>query len=230
MKPIKLCSLILCMLLLLPLCTSCVWERHDLLYEIEQNGMTFCARGKNDRVKQIVVKENGKAIWSKSIKTDRDMGKIDDAYGLSVQDLNFDGYDDILIAVAKNGECVSYECYLRAGRDLKYKLHEELSAMYNVRADAEKKAIFAFEQSEEILEDNTYITCDKTIKYLWVKGELVPDMYAAIYHSSNYVQYPYRYAVAYYDEELGRFLDSDDDWLTMEEYKAKDWSFLYYFK
>jgi len=230
MKSKKLYSLILCILLLLPLCTACVWERHDLLCEIEQNGITFCVRGKSDRVKQIVVKENGKAIWSKSIKTDRDMGKIDDAYGLLVQDLNFDGYDDILIAVAKDGECVSYECYLRVGRDPKYKLHEELSAMYNVRADAERKAIFAFEQSDETLEDNTYITCDKTIKYLWVEGELVPDMYAAIYHSSNYVQYPYRYAVAYYDEELGRFLDSADDWLTEEEYQAQDWSFLYYFK
>lgn len=230
MKFIKLCSLILCLLLLLPICTSCVWQRHKLLYEIEQNGITFCVRGKGDRVKQIVVKQNGKAVWSKTVKVDNDMGKIDDAYGLLVQDLNFDGYDDILIAVAKDGECVSYECYLRDGKEPKYKLHEELSAMYNVRADAELKAIFAFEQSTEALGENAYVTCDMAIKYLWQNGKLVPDMYAAIYHSSENVQMPYRYAVAYYDEELGDFLDSDDDWLTEEEYKAQDWSFLYYFK
>ena len=101
MKSIRLCSFILCILLLLPLCTSCVWERHTLLYEVEQNGITVSARGKGERVKQIVVKENGKAIWSKSVQADKRMGKIDDAYGLSVQDLNFDGYDDVLIAVEK---------------------------------------------------------------------------------------------------------------------------------
>ena len=36
--------------------------------------------------------------------------------------------------------------------------------------------------------------------------------------------------VAYYDEELGDYLDSSDKWLTKEEYESTDWSFLYYFK
>ena len=230
MKSIRLCSFILCILLLLPLCTSCVWERHNLLYEVEKNGVTFSVRGNGERVKQIVVKENGKAIWSKSIDTDRKMGKIDDAYGLSVQDLNFDGYDDVLIAVEKNGECVSYQCYLRVPRKDKFELNEQLSAMCNVKADAELKAIFAFEQSVDYREEGYYITCDKTIKYLWDGSELVPDMYSAINYSSADVQKPYWWALAYYDEELGDFLDSDDQWLTKEEYLARDWSFIYYFK
>lgn len=230
MKFIKLCSLVLCLLLLASVCASCVWERHELLYEAEQNGMTFCVRGKGERVKQIVVKQNGKAVWSKTIQTDKEMGKIDDAYGLLVQDLNFDGFDDILIAVAKDGDCVSYECYLRQGIEPQYKLHEELSSMYNVRANAELKAIFAFEQSTEELEENIYVTCDKAVKYLWNGKELVPDMYSAIYHSSENIPKPYWWAVAYYDEELGDFLDSDDMWYTEEEYKEKDWSFLYYFR
>ena len=230
MKSIKLCSLILCLLLLLPICTSCVWERYTLLYEVEQNGITYCARGKGDRVKQIVVKENGKAIWSKSVQSDKKMGKIDDAYGLSVQDVNFDGHDDILIAVAQKDECISYDCYLWVGGEKEYKLNEELSSMYNLRADAELKAVFAFEQSVDYRDGGFYITCDMATKYLWQGNELVPDNYAAIYHSSENVQKPYRYAVAYYDEELGRFLDSDDVWLTEKEFQAQDWSFIYYFK
>ena len=230
MKSIKLCSLILCLLLLLPICTSCVWERHTLLYEVEQNGITYCARGNGERVKQIVVKENGKAVWSKSVQSDKKMGKIDDAYGLSVQDVNFDGHDDILIAVNKDGECVSYNCYLWVGGEKEYKLHEELSSMYNLRADADLKAVFAFEQSIDYREEGFYIACDMVTKYLWKGNELVPDNYAAIYRSSENVQKPYRYAVAYYDEELGRFLDSDDVWLTEKEYKEKDWGFFYYFK
>ena len=158
------------------------------------------------------------------------MGKIDDAYGLSVQDLNFDGYDDDLIAVEKNGECVSYECYLRVPRTDKFELDEILSAMCNVRADAELKAIFAFDQSVDYRDEGYYITCDKTTKYLWEGNKLVPDMYSAIYHSSENIQKPYWWALAYYDGELGDFLDSDDQWLTEEEYKARDWSFIYYFK
>lgn len=230
MKAIKLCSLILCILLLLPICASCALERHKLLYEVSQNGLTFCARGKGDRVKQIVVKENGEAIWAKSIKTDRNMGKIDDTYGFLVQDLNFDGYDDILIAVAKNGERVTYECYLRQGNDINYELDKELSSLHNVRANAELKAIFAFEQSTEAIDEHAYVTCDKAIMYVWENGKLVPSMYAAIYHSSENVQKPYRFAVAYYDEELRDFLDSTDKWLTEEEFKNQDWGFLYYFK
>ena len=230
MTSIKLCSLVLCLLLLLPLCTSCVWERHELLYEVERDGITYSVRGKGDRVKQIVVKENGKAIWSKSVRADKKMGKLDDAYGLSIQDVNFDGRNDILIAVSKKDECVGYNCYLWVGGEKGYKLHEELSAMYNVMADADLKAVFTFEQSKEYREGGISITCDKITKYLWQGTELVPDNYAAIYHSSENVQKPYRYAVAYYDEELGDFLDSDDVWLTKEEYKAQDWGFLYYFR
>ena len=230
MKLIKLFSLLLCLLLLVPLCTSCVWERHKLLYEFEQNGLIFCVRGNGERVKQIVVKENGKAIWSKSIGADKKMGKIDDAYGVLVQDLNFDGHDDIIVATKKNGECITNECYLYVGGEKVYRLHEALSAMCNVRADAEKQAIFAFEQSTDYREEGFFITCDKVTKYRWDNGELVPDNYAAIYHSSENVQKPYRYAVAYYDSDLKDFLDSYDVWLTVEEYGAQDWGFLYYFK
>ena len=230
MKFIKLFSLILCVLLLLPICTSCVWERHELLYEIEQNGYTYCARGKGGRVKQIVVKENGKAVWSKSIQTNKKMAKIDDTYGLSVQDLNFDGYDDILIATNKSGECISYECYIRKGKEAKYELNEELSSLYNVKADARLGAIFAFEQTREARGDDAYTTCDKATKYFWKDGKLVPDMYVALHYYSGSEIHPYCYAVAYYDEELGKFLDSYDDWLTEEDYKNSDLSALYYFK
>lgn len=230
MRSKRLFSLLLCALLLLPMLSSCVWERHELLFEIEQNGLTFCARGKNGRVKQIVVKENGEAIWSKSVTTDRKMGKVDQTYGLSIQDVDFDGYDDILIATKKEGECISYDCYVRVGAKPQYNRWEKLSGLYNIKADARLGAIFAFEQTKEARGNDAYITCDKTVKYLWQDGELVPDMYAAIYYYSDGGQTPYRYSVAYYDEELGKFGDSSDKMLTQEEYETTDWSFLYYFK
>ena len=230
MKLIKLFSLLMCVLLLLPLLASCATERFDLLYEIQQNRLTYCVRGKDDRVKQIVVKENGKAIWSKRVRVDRNMEKIDDTYGLLVQDLDFDGYDDILIATSKEGECIGYNCYIRVGKKVQYNLNEELSELNNVRADARLKAIFAFEQTTEARGDNAYLSTDKVTKYFWQNGKLVPDMYAAIHYYSGGEQKPYCYAVAEYDEDLGRFADSSDKWLTEKEYQDTDWSFFYYFK
>lgn len=229
MRKNKVLSLLLCLVLLVPLLASC-GERFHLLAEIEQNGLTFCARGKGDRIKQLVVKEDGKVIWKKRVKTDRNMGKIDDMYGLSVQDLNFDGYDDILIATEKNGECISYDCYVRVGAKSQYNLWNQLDGLYNIKADARLEAIFAFEQSTEARGESAYLRTDKTVKYFWDDGELVPDMYAAIHYYSDAEQYPYCYSVAYYDQELGKFLDSSDKWMTKEEYETIDWSFLYYFQ
>lgn len=230
MRSIRLFSLILCVLLLLPLCTSCAWERYDLLYEVEQNGITYSARGKGDHVKQIVVKEQGKIIWSKSVKTDRRMAKVDETYGLSIQDLDFDGYDDILIATKRSGECIAYDCYVRVGAKKQYNLWNEFEGLYNIKADERLGAIFAFEQTREARGDDAYATCNKATKYFWKEGKLVPDMYVALHYYSNSEQYPYCYAIAYYDEELGDFLDSSDKWLTEEEYEAADLSVLYYFK
>ena len=230
MKFIKFYSIILCVLILLPLLASCKVERFDLLYEIEQNGLTFSARGSGDRVKQITVEENGKVIWAKRIRTDTALEKIDNTYGLLVQDVDFDGYDDILVAIEGEGDLIRYDCYIRVGEKPQYNLNEELSALDNVRADARLGAIFAFSQSTDARGNDAYLKTDKTTKYFWKNGKLVPDMYVALHYYSGGDQKPYCYAVAYYDEELGHFLDSTDKWLTEEEYETTDWSFLYYFK
>ena len=230
MKKIKFCSLLLCALLLLPLLASCATERFELLYEVEYNGLIYCARGKDGRVKQIVVKEKGKAVWSKRVKTDADM-KLGDTWGLSVQDLNFDGFDDVLIATDADGDCIYYDCYLRDGEKKKYTKNDVLSGLCNIKADAEKQAIFVFEQTVEARGDDAYVKTDKAIKYFWQNGALVPDMYAAIHYYSDSDYKPYFYAVAYYDEELKDFGDSSDKWLTEEEFENSDFSkTVYYFK
>ena len=231
MKSTKLYSLLLCIFLLVPLFTACATERFDLLYEIERNGLTYCARGTDDRVKQIVVKENGKAIWSKRVKTDRKLKKIDDTYGLSVQDLDFDGYDDVLIATAKDGDCISYDCYIRVGAKPQYNYSEVLSGLCNIKADAKNRAILVFEQTIEARGSNAYVKTDKATKYFLQDGKLVPDMYAALSYYSGSDYKPYFYSVAYYDEELKDFGDSSDKWMTKEEYEKSDLSkTVYYFK
>jgi hypothetical protein len=231
MKQLKFYSILLCALLLLPLLSSCATERFDLLYEVAYNGITYCARGEDGQVKQIVVKEDGKAVWSKRVRTDRKMEKIDDTYGLSIQDLNFDGYDDILIATEADGDCVYYDCFLRDGEKKEYTRNDVLSGLCNVKADAKKQAILVFEQTLEARGDNAYVKTDKATKYFWQDGKLVPDMYVALSYYSDSDYKPYFYSVAYYDEELRHFGDSSDKWMTEEEYEKTDWSeTVYYFK
>lgn len=229
MKTIKFCSLLLCAIMFLPLLASCVTERYELLYEIEQDGLTYCARGKDGRVKQIVVKEEGKAIWSKLVKTDKNM-ELGDTYALSVQDLNFDGYDDLLIATEVDGDCIYYDCYLRDGEKKQYTQSDALSGLCNIKADERLKSIFVFEHTVETRDDNAFVKTDKATKYFWKDGALVPDMYVALHYYSASSYKPYFYSVAYYDEELKDFGDSSDKWMTVEEYKAADLSNVYYFK
>jgi len=221
----KICY-ILVLLLLFPL-TSCA-EMHDLLYETEQNGLTFCVRGNGDHAKQIVVKEGDRVLWSKSVDVDAGVGNHDGCYGLGVADLNFDGYEDVMLVTAVDGDIVSYACYLRDSKDEDFDYSEELSAISTIGVNASLKAIFGFSSERETLSGNHYSLCDKATKYVWSGGTLIPEMYASVTYNSKIDTY--RYSVAYYDEELKRFEDSSDVWMTPEEYAEADMGFLYYFK
>ncbi|MBQ8310341.1 MAG: hypothetical protein IJX80_04930 [Clostridia bacterium] len=221
----KACFLLILILLLC--CTSCA-EMHDLLYETEQSGITYCVRGNGTRVKQIVVKNGNRVIWSKAIETDSTVGNLDGCYGLGVADLNFDGYDDVMIATAVDGDLISYACFLRDGEKEDFDYSAELSALSTIGVNYSLEAIFGFTQERETLSDGHYSLCDQATKYIWNGGKLLPEMYASITYNSKIDTY--RYSVAYYDEELNRFEDSSDIWMTPEEYAGADMSFLYYFK
>lgn len=206
---------------------SCA-EMHDLLYETEKNGLTFCVRGTGDHAKQIVVKDGDRVVWSKSVDIGTSVKNYNGCYGLGVADLNFDGYDDVMIATKVDGDIVTYACYLRDGKDADFDYSEDLSSLKTIGVDAKLQAIFSFSSEREALSNEHYSLCDKATKYIWKSGKLIPEMYASITYNSKIDNY--RYSVAYFDEALNRFTDSDDIWMTPEEYAEADMSFLYYFK
>ena len=231
MKKRILC-LLLCALMLLPL-LSCKAERYDLLYSEEHDGITYCVRGKKDTPKQIVVKEGDKVLWAQKIKVDESVGNLNESFGFEVPDLNFDGHLDLMIAQKAEGELITYLCWLRSADGYDYQLSEELSGLINIKTDERLKAIFAF--SRETRREQEYgdaeaydVTTDTATKYLWEDGELVPEMRASITY------YPktdrYCYSLSFYDETTKKFGDSNDKWLTAEEYQKEDMGFLYYFR
>jgi hypothetical protein len=161
------------------------------------------------------------------------VGALDGTYGFEVLDLNFDGYQDFMIASNVAGEAISYLCWLWDPSGGGYVQSKELSGLCNVHPREDLKAIFAFSHTYEVEQEYldapaSSISADSTTKYVWKNGVLTPEVRATITYYSEFKRYCY--SLAYYDAELGRFGMSDDRWLTPEEYEARDMSFLYYFR
>lgn len=222
--------------------TACAKEKYDLLYATDEltetagtATRTFCVRGSDMRARQIVVKEGDKIIWNEKVKVDSDVGSRGGNYGFEVLDLNFDGYNDFMIADNVAGDCTSYICWLWDTNEGTYVKSEALTGLCNIKTDSELGAIFSFSHNYEkegayLDVPETNITTDSATKYIWKDGALTPDIRASIiYYSETNM---YLYSVAYYNEETQAW-DEDyaaERWLTPEQYKTYDMGFLYYFK
>ncbi len=233
-KKISFLSVSLLLLSFLLLFCACNTVRHDLIYQVEAGDMIFSVRGSALRAKQVVVERGGEALFVKSVRVARAVGTQDGTYGFYAADLNFDGAADWMIATDVEGECIEYLCYLWDAEEGTFIKSEELSGLFNIQvANAEKGQLFAFDHTfvrNKAYSDvpETTISSDAATLYEWIDGKLTPRIRVSLtYYSESSL---WCYSVAYYDREAGKFEDSDDQWLTEEEYKTKDWSFLYYYK
>lgn len=230
-------TLFVAVMLLLPVLCACATERYDLLYSVERNGYTYAVRGTSNRVKQVVVKQGEQVLFAKKVKTDASVAVSDGTYGLAVADLNFDGRDDVMVATETNGNATAYQCFLWNEEKQSFVKDESLSGLCNIRVDNELQAVFAFAHTYQV--EPAYadapeasISTDMTTKYVWEDGKLRPDVRASItfYSESN----RYCYSVAYWDSEDQKLGDSDDNWLTPEEFAknkaAGKYDVLYYFQ
>ena len=227
----KILLLLLCIALLVPL-ASCA-EKHELLYSEEHDGITYCVRGKQNTAMQVVVKEGDKVLWSQTVNVDKSVGNLDGDYGLEIRDLNFDGHLDLMIAEKVDGDCVSYLCWLKDPEKDTYQASDSLSGLVNIKADEKLKAIFGF--SHSLTYEQEYgdakasaISTDTATKYVWERGSLIPHTRVSLTYYERTDRYCY--SVSYYNEITEEFDDSNDIWLTPEEYQEEDMSFLYYFR
>ncbi len=228
----RILYLLLCLLMLLPLC-SCAAEKYDLVYSETHGELEYNVRGSKNRARQIVVKRGDEILFAEKIKVNRKVGSLGGSYGFEVTDLNFDGHDDMMIVNEKAGDQKVYTCWIWDAEENTFAFHKDLTGLCNVKSDSILQAVFGFSHtfsSEKAYDDApaATVSTDTTTKYIWVDGKLTPQVKASItYYSETAL---YCYSVSYYDQKAGAFMDSDDKWLTPEEYKQQDMSFLYYFK
>ncbi len=225
--------LLLCACLLLSL-AACAGERYSALYAVDDaNGLTFSVRGSGTRPKQITVKKGDELLFSTKVDISKNVGRLGGDFGFDAVDLNFDGHTDFFIVDEVLGDCESCLVWLYDPATDDYLPSQELTGLYNVKADAELKAVFTFDhiyKEDKAYKDvpATYESTDAATKYVWKDGVLTPDIRVSITYYSEVDAYCY--SVARYDEADKKFADSDDKWLTPEAYKTYDMGFLYYFK
>lgn len=216
-------------LLLLSLCfvlPSCAAD-YETLYEITKGDLTYVLEGIGSTPKRIALVNDGYVIRRIDIDVDDSVQNEDSRYGFYVEDANFDGKNDLIIATEKEGDICTYDVYLAANEKTDFSYSKQLSSLKNLRVRAEYQAVFGFDRTQEFESDGHYTLCDKATKYTWKNGTLIPDIYASLTYYSEQNLYCYSYAT--YDEAAGAFTPSKDTWLTPAEHENTDFGFLYYY-
>ena len=228
--------ILLCLLLiagcLLPF-SSCA-SGSQLLYSVTDGDRTFEIYGSDSRASRIrVTDQDGNQLWQTKVKAKKSVGEQNGTYGFQILDLNFDGYNDLKIAVDASGEQLTEICFLQDPKTGKYHRSDAFSGLYTVGVDPKQHAIFSFSHTrvdEEAIGDDpaTYTLTDTTTAYVWEDGKLVPyRRMSLIYYSETD---SYCYTVSDYSNVINDFLEGSDRWLSPKEYESTDFSLLYYFK
>lgn len=229
MKKKMLTALLLALAMLLCL-SGCA--KRDTLCTLEDGDRTVTALGGSDRVNYISVSENGREIWQTRVYADRTVGERDGSYGVRVVDVNFDGRNDLIVALTVEGEVTTEQVFLQQ-TDGTYRVSTQFEKKGNLAVDARQEVVFGFAHSDrtekDAATDRTYhITTDTATAYSWQGSTLVPRKAVSLtYYGGSDL---YCYSVAEYDAALGAWKDSDDVWLSPAEQAAADLSALYYFR
>lgn len=169
-KIITLCSLLVCVAVLVTLFTSCGGNSDDsttapetYVAAIENDGFSFTAEVGE---KETIIKNNGEVY--QTLKYPVNAGYPFD-YNYAKErsqfiDMNFDGQPDFYIAVSAEAETIYYYCWLFNATTKKFEFSVSLSGLTNISVDAETHTIYS---------TFNYRDTTKVVSYKWVNGALV---------------------------------------------------------
>jgi hypothetical protein len=216
----RLFPFLLAILMILPtILSSCA------NYSVEDGSRTYTLSGSGIR-KRITVSENGKTVWKTTVKTSPSVGRRGDTYGLSILDLNFDGINDIKLITDDENDVLTEVCYLWNPTASTYEESEALSQLTTIGTVADQQLVLSY--LGKTFDPVALETVETVISYRWQGDGLIPYRRLSItyYHTQDY----YCYSVSDYLLGSFRFDESEDQWLTPEQFNTRDWSFFYYFK
>lgn len=206
--------------------------KRETLCTVEDGDRTVTVLGGGGKVNYVSVSEDGHEIWQTRVYADRTVGERDGSYGVRVVDVNFDGRNDLIVALTVTGEVTTEQVFLQQ-TDGTYRVSTQFEEKGNLAVDERQELVFGFahtDQTERDVEtDRTYhVTTDTATAYSWQGSTLVPRRSVSLTYYGN--KDLYCYSVAEFDAALGAWKDSDDIWLSPAEQAAADLSALYYFR
>ena len=231
MKPRLLCGLLLLAALLLSL-PSCA--KKELLYSIEDGDRTIEVLG-GSRASYLSVKKGGEEIWQTRVYSDHTVGNRNGTYGFRLMDLNFDGRNDLVIAITADGDEVTEQVFLQTA-DGSYRASSAFEGKHTLAVDEEQELVFGFTHTVGTLRDaesgaTSQVTTDRATAYSWQGSGLEPRRYVALtFYGANEPSRRYCYSVADFDETTGAWESPYDRWMSQEEYEQADFEGLYYFR
>lgn len=204
----------------------------EVLYSLTDGERVVSVLGGGGKANYLSVTENGKEIWQTRIRADRSVGTRGGTYGLRVEDVNFDGRNDLIIALSVEDDITTEQVYLQQA-DGSYRLSAELDGKCNLSVDARQELILTFDRTEiterDAGTDRTYrIQTDIATAYSWQGATLVPRRSVSLtYYGGTGL---YCYSVADYDASAGAWKTPDDRWFSPDEVKQQNFEGLYYFR
>ena len=176
----------------------------------------------NGRLEKILVYKNGSktaTVMTNSVGSQRD------SYGVSVSDVNFDGFPDLVIATDQDGDTRRYSVYLWSSATGTYRHSEAMKAIGAFTVSEDYQCIISHTEEYRFAgeEDGVsyYEDADVYRIYRTVNGETVEfARYERVYYTKNDI---YVYSVFRFDKNRGvMYRFSEDQWMSEAEAKSFD--------
>ncbi len=169
-KIFALCSLIICVSLVLTVFVSCGKDNENDPTETSESNVISVTNGDFVFTAEVgaentVIKNNGEEYQTLNYPSNAGYA-FDLAYAKShaeFTDMNFDGQPDFYIAVSVNGDTIYYYCWLFNATSKKFDFSVSLSGLTNISVDADNQVVYS---------TNTINDEVKIVAYVWANGQL----------------------------------------------------------